>query len=310
PWLDVSVGAWVAASTSVAVLLLLQIRLYRFVPVALLLLLPVFFPAAVRPTYGAARLLVFDVGQGLSVLVQTQHHTLLYDTGPGYASGFNTGEAVIVPYLRYSGIRTVDKLVLSHGDMDHRGGVDAVLESLDVTELVTNVPVPGRETTPCLAGTSWVWDAVSFNIIHPISPSDYADGNNTSCVLTISTQGATAMLPGDIEWQAELQLALRTANTELGQDPLAADVLIMPHHGSKTSSSPGFLDRVNPAVAIASVGYLNRFHHPYTDVVDRYQSRGVTLLTTALLGSIVVDLGVKGELELDNWRMQHRYYWN
>jgi competence protein ComEC len=272
----------------------------------LLLLLPVFFVQPDRPGPGEVRMTLLDVGQGLATVVQTQHHTLVYDTGPGFSEAFDTGAAVVVPFLRSQGIRSIDTLVVSHGDNDHIGGVASLLSVYATGRILSSVPgkISQAAAEPCLRGQQWVWDGVEFGMLHPGSVSG-RPGNNTSCVLKIRDAGGQGiLLTGDIERAAE-DILLREQS-----EALPSAVLVVPHHGSNTSSSPEFLAQVAPAVALFPAGYLNRYRFPKQAVVDRYNSRGVDWYQTGLAGAITVQLGgVAGEPEISLYREQQRRYW-
>ncbi len=256
------------------------------------LLLPVLLWQHPRPAPGQFTLLLADVGQGNAVLVQTAAHALLYDAGPRYSRDTDAGQRVLVPLLRALDLR-LDTLVLSHRDTDHVGGAAAVLAlQPEVTMLSSlepdhplNPPVRGRR---CEAGQHWRWDGVDFEVLHP-RPQDYArtaKPNTLSCVLRISTAGSSAapgvaaLLAGDIEAAQEARLV-----ADLGPQ-LASDLLLVPHHGSKTSSTAVFLDAVLPRLAFVQSGYRNRFGHPAPEPVARYRQRGVTLLGSPHCGAM------------------------
>jgi competence protein ComEC len=244
---------------------------------------------------------VLDVGQGLSAFVRTRNHTLLYDTGARFSPGFDAGTAVVVPYLRHLGVKHLDMLVVSHGDTDHIGGMQAVLDSVVVSSRLTSVPgkVPNSES--CVAGQSWVWDGVVFRVLNP-GTSDPARHNNASCVLRITGHGGSALLTGDIEIEAESALAARFGEL------LRSDVLLVPHQGSRTSSSERFIDLVAPAIALVSTGYLNRYGHPADAVVQRYHDRNIPIFNTARDGAVTVRV-TAGEIAVMTYRNSHRKYW-
>ncbi|RYZ05555.1 MAG: MBL fold metallo-hydrolase, partial [Comamonadaceae bacterium] len=241
------------------------------------LLLPVLLWQAPRPPAGEFEVLAADVGQGNAVLVRTATHTLVYDTGPGYSRETDAGQRVLVPLLRAFG-ETVHTVVLSHRDLDHTGGAGAVLRMQPGAALLSSLEDGHalralRPGPRCTAGLQWDWDGVRFSILHPAAADYDSPGrpNTVSCVLRISTSRATALLAGDIEKAQEATLVAR------GDGELRADLLLVPHHGSKTSSSAPFLAAVQPAIAIVQAGYRNRFGHPAGDVVERYRAAGVRL---------------------------------
>ncbi|MFC5519326.1 DNA internalization-related competence protein ComEC/Rec2 [Polaromonas jejuensis] len=253
------------------------------------LMLPVLLwqPARVAP--GQFELLAADIGQGNAVLVRTAGHTLLYDTGPRFSRESDAGNRVLVPLLRALGER-LDLLVLSHRDSDHIGGAPAVLAMQPQAGLLSSIEDTHelqalRPSTRCAAGQRWVWDAVTFEVLHPAA-ADYERVNKSnamSCVLRVSNGSRTALLVGDIESPQELRLA---EGASLGHPAsLKADFLLVPHHGSKTSSSALFLDAVQPRLALAQAGYRNRFGHPVESVVARYEERGIRLIRSPQCGA-------------------------
>lgn len=267
-------------------------------------MLPLLFPAGSAPVPGEFRLALLDVGQGLSAVVQTHDHVLVYDTGPRFGTEFNAGGAVVVPYLRHLGIRTIDALILSHGDNDHIGGLADVLDGVEVIRMLSGVPeaVPAKGVEQCRAGMSWTWDGVVFTILHP--PSDRTlPGNNRSCVLRVSASGRAALLTGDIERDAELALV------DHASTGLRSSVLVAPHHGSRTSSSPAFIDAVRPDVVLFPAGYRNRFGFPKQDIIARYQQHGARVLDTGRSGAIDVHFD-RAAVSIRTWRRDHRRFWH
>jgi competence protein ComEC len=250
---------------------------------------------------------LLDVGQGLAAVVQTQHHVLVYDTGPRFSEAFDTGNAVVIPFLRSQGIRRIDTLIVSHGDNDHIGGAASLLSIYGPTQVFSSVPgqIPGGAAGHCLRGQHWTWDGVEFRILHPVSDVG-PPGNNTSCVLKIGVaDGEGILLTGDIEREAE-DILLHYQ----GGPGLSAAVLVVPHHGSNTSSSPEFLDRVDPSVALFPAGYLNRYRFPKPVVVERLDSRKVDHYQTGRAGAITVRIGGDpGGPEISRYREQARRYW-
>ncbi len=262
-----------------------QLRLWS-VP----LLVPLLCWQAPRPAPGQFELLAPDIGQGNAVLVRTATHTLLYDAGPRFSRESDAGHRVLVPLLRALGER-VDVLMLSHRDADHTGGAAAVVAQQPRAALTGSIEAEHalqalRPATPCVAGQRWVWDGVAFEVLHPTGaePDHPARPNTASCVLRVaSAEGgphaqAVALLVGDIEAAQEQALLARSA-------PVKADVLLVPHHGSKTSSSPAFLDAVQPRTALVQAGYRNRFGHPAPEVLQRYAQRQVPVVESARCGA-------------------------
>lgn len=301
PWAALelpSAPLWAAVAGVVGGLLLALRLPWRVRLLGVPLLLPVLLwqPARVAP--GQFELLAADIGQGNAVLVRTAGHSLLYDTGPRYSGDSDAGQRVLVPLLRALGER-VDLLMLSHRDSDHTGGAPAVLASQPQAALYSSIedrhPLQAlRRATRCVAGQHWVWDGVTFDVLHP-NASDYGEGgtnpksNAMSCVLRVSNGLHSALLVGDIEAAQEARLVAQFAPTPSSgaplKSPLKADVLLVPHHGSKTSSSAVFLDAVQPQLALAQVGFRNRFHHPVPLVVARYTARGIGLVRSDVCGA-------------------------
>ncbi|MGH8804441.1 MAG: ComEC/Rec2 family competence protein, partial [Polaromonas sp.] len=265
---------------------LLAMRLpwhWRALGIPLLLPVLLWHPARVAP--GQFELLAADIGQGNAVLVRTASHTLLYDTGPRFSRESDAGHRVLVPLLRALGER-VDLLMLSHRDIDHIGGAPAVLAMQPQASLLSSIedshPLQAlRKSIRCVAGQRWAWDSVTFEVLHPAA-ADYEGVNKSnamSCVLRVSNGSQTALLAGDLESPQELRLATSA------QTSLKADFLLVPHHGSKTSSSALFLDAVQPQLALAQAGYRNRFGHPVESVVARYRERGIRLIRSPQCGA-------------------------
>jgi len=277
----------------------------------LFLLLPMILYQPPKPEKGAFWVHLLDVGQGLAVLIQTQNKTLLYDSGAKFSERFDIGERVIVPYLNYIGVNKLDKLLISHGDNDHAGGADAIMQALEVESLIAEATVfekkarLGRADSICAAGKHWQWNEVNFEILHPQTFN--ASSNNRSCVLKISNNHSSFLIAGDIERKAERQMLKRVPQK------LAADILLVPHHGSNTSSSPAWLHKVNPQLAIVSAGYKNRFSHPTKKILARYQSHNIDMLNTAEAGMIKLKFAAPNEkpaIAVKQQRKVSTHYWN
>ena len=294
-WLPLSVNGFSVLLAAVGVLLLAAPRGLPLRVLGLLLCVPLLFPPKQSPEQGF-RLTALDVGQGLAVVVRTKTHTLVYDAGPAYAGGFDAGDMVVVPYLRSRGVRRVDRLMLSHGDNDHAGGVAAIRAALPVVSEL------GVER-PCRAGARWNWDGVQFRVLHPDVALASGSDNNRSCVLRIDAPQGSALLSGDIEREAESHL-LSTM-----PDALAADLLLAPHHGSRTSSSEAFVNAVSPRLVIFAAGWRHHFGHPHPEVVARYRALGADMATTGVEGAVSVRFEGQGR-PVQRWRRTHRRYWN
>lgn len=273
----------------------------RIAAVALCLPALVWRPAALPPN--AFRVTALDVGQGLATVIQTRSHVMVYDAGPAFRSGRDTGELVVVPYLRSQGIRSLDMLMISHGDADHRGGMESVLKSLPVLQLMTGPsvqPVAHPRAARCRRGESWVWDGVQFALLHPATGSHDND-NDSSCVLRIEGEGGTALLTGDIQRDAEQMLVAQ------GLD--RADIVIAPHHGSNTSSTEPFVAATDPDFVVFSAGYRNRWGFPKPQVIERWRSRGTQILSTADSGAIAIEVTATQACTPQRFRRQYPRYW-
>jgi competence protein ComEC len=255
---------------------------------ALLLWLPLLWPQRGLPGHGEVDLQVIDVGQGLSVLVRTTHHTLLYDTGPAVLDGFDAGESAVVPTLHALGVRRLDVITISHGDNDHAGGFAAVARTFPSALALTPEGAPPLpQGRACRAGLNWQWDGVRFRFLHPPRFFPYM-GNEAGCVLRVESAHGVALLPADIGEVIEQMLLHRDAAE------LRADVVLMPHHGSGGSSTPDFITATGARFAIASSGYDNRFRHPRPEVVGRWGDAGARVINTAETGAVRVRMLASG----------------
>lgn len=276
-----------------------------------LMLLPMFFITPETPPYGALRMVVFDVGQGLAVSVQTHNHALLFDTGPDFNGEANSGNRILVPALRGLGIAQLDGLILSHNDLDHTGGAVSVLQAIPIGWVDSSLDIdneilrPVHDSRRCVDGQAWDWDGVHFEILHPSLASyrrEDISNNNRGCVLRVSSGLQTVLLAADIEKDTEKRLL------KLHPEKLHAILLVVPHHGSKTSSTLAFVQKVHPRYAIFTVGYRNKFHHPRPDVVSRYRDIGSELFRSDEDGAILVQMDPEN-LILERYRKSHARYW-
>lgn len=274
--------------------------------VALLLCLPAFITAPSAPQRGEFTVTVLDVGQGSAHVIQTQRHVLVYDTGPAFRSGRDTGELVLLPYLRSRGIRAVDLLIVSHDDLDHRGGMRSLLAGMPVRRVMHG---PSMRTAsgewpllrqPCRRGLAWVWDGVNFDVQHPGAAAPVRD-NDSSCVLRVSGPGGSALLTGDIERVGEAAL--------LAAGLAPSDIVLVPHHGSRTSSSAELVAAVGARWAVVSAGYRNRWGMPKQEVVERWHAAGAQLLLTSEHGAIQFTVGAQGIGPPRCHRNGERRYW-
>lgn len=276
----------------------------------LLTWLPLLATVPTHPAHGEFALHALDVGQGMAVLIETEHGRLLYDTGPHYSPESDGGNRVIIPYLHARGIAKLDGLVISHNDSDHSGGALTVLEAIPVgwsmtslaleSDIVTHAPAHRR----CVAGLHWEWDGVRFEVLQPQASSYDSQKyrpNARSCTVRISNGKHVALLAGDIEAVQEAELL------NMNPSALRADILLVPHHGSGTSSTQQFLEAVRPQWAIFQLGYRNRYHHPRPDVYQRYADLGIRRLRSDDEGEIAFHVGDK--IEVESCRREARRYW-
>jgi competence protein ComEC len=283
---------WVAALCGVLLLLAPRGLPARWLGLVLLLPLVLMRPAAPAP--GEARFTLLDVGQGLAAVVRTHAHTLVYDLGPRYPSGFETGSAVVAPYLREIGVKRVDLVVASHADQDHVGGLRGLLGAMQVSKVVSGEPdelvddLDGLDLSGCRRGQRWRWDGVDFELLHPAR--DGYQGNDASCLLRVGSAAAVLLLPGDLEQGVERRLAAR-----LGQR-LKADILVAGHHGSATSTSSEFLAAVQPTWVLYTSGYANRWGFPVAEVRERVNALGLASANTATDGAVSFVLPATGAL--------------
>ncbi len=319
---DFPLASWSASIPSFTALLLCLFAMFwllapKGIPARWLggvLLLPVLFARFDQLDRGEARFTLLDVGQGLAAVVQTQNHLLVFDTGARYGAKFNMGDAVLIPFLQHQGVTQIDRLILSHADNDHLGGANVLLATIPALEiLASDLPRIRKKgisqpLSPCVAGQQWNWDGVIFRLLHPPA-STALRRNNQSCVLLVEAGGQRLLLSGDIEKPAERELV-----RQYGYQ-LHADILVAPHHGSKTSSTPAFIDAVSPRYVLFPVGYRNRYGFPHAKVLARYQQRQIQTLASPGAGAIEFILGDKGvdpahNLEPQLFRQTHGRYWN
>ena len=294
---------WILVSSLLGVLLLLAPQGFPMRFLSVIYLLPLFFYKPVGPKSGEIWFGLLDVGQGLATVIRTQHHTLVYDTGPSRT--FDAGRAVLLPYLQKLGIQKLDMLIVSHGDNDHIGGAKSLLEQIPVINIVTSIPqkfLP-RPADFCREKTYWEWDKVKFEIMYPVSNDIYL-GNDSSCVLKVGNYRHSILLTGDIESSAENSLVKHSG------DRLASSILVVPHHGSKTSSSIEFLNQVKPRIALFPTGYRNQFKFPHKIVLKRYQRLKSTIYDTAVDGTITLKLNPNSShIQIETYRQKYHRFW-
>lgn len=237
----------------------------------LVLIWPVLAWAPPRPAPGEFEVVALDVGQGSAVVVRTAGHSLLFDTGPRYGTSADAGRTIVVPVLRALG-DVPDTVVVSHRDSDHAGGAASVRAAWPGARWLASFGNDRSER--CLAGQQWVWDGVAFEVLHP-GPEHYGDqgqgrlsSNAMSCTLLVSNGREAAWLSGDLDAARETRLAL-------ARPDLRASLLVAPHHGSHTSSSPVLLNTLLPSWVLVQAGYRNRYGHPAAKILARYRARGI-----------------------------------
>ncbi len=315
-WQQHAPPAWAAIAGTLGVAWMLAPRGVPGRMLGLVWLVPLFVVVPVLPSPGAFRLTILDVGQGLAVLVQTSRHALLYDTGPRYNDTADAGNRIIAPMLRSIGVTRLDALVVSHQDADHSGGAMSLLDTVPVGSLYSSLPEDhpilrarterGESVTRCTAGEKWTWDGIEFTILHPVVPN-YANPklkpNDLSCVLRVANAAGSALLTGDIEARTEADLVRRSGGA------LQADLLVVPHHGSRSSSTPAFIAAVHPHYAVFTPGYRNRFRHPRPEVVERYDAAGIRSYRTDYDGALTFSFGEAESREPRVERDYHTRYW-
>ena len=262
-------------------------------------------PAVERPEEGSVRLVMLDVGQGLAVVAMTARHTLVYDLGPRWRSDAGAATAVVIPFLENRGVQRVDRLVLSHDDADHSGAWRAFIDRFDVTDVVAGQAAAlGAPARACLSGESWIWEGVRFAQYHLGRESRTLSDNDASCILYLSNGDTGVLLTGDISARGETELL--AAHPEL----FPTDIVQVPHHGSRTSSSDGFVTAAGARLALVSAGYGNRYGFPHEEVARRWTRSGARVLDTARLGAVIVDLPVGAEPVVRGFREMSRRYWH
>ena len=274
----------------------------------LVLFLPLLRPPPETIEDGAFQAVFIDVGQGLSILVRTRAHALLYDAGARYPSEFDLGKAAVLPTLRALGVSTLDKLIVSHGDNDHAGGAPVVAREFPDADRSGGEPYRGDlPMRTCVAGEAWEWDGVRLRILSPDAASNGTANprgdNDRSCVLLVEGEGSRLLLTGDISSRIEPRIA---DALPVDAKPLA---LAVAHHGSRSSSSEGFLAAAHPALAIVSAGWHSRYGHPHPEVVARFRNAAIPLFNTAGLGALTIAFPATGDPLVTAERARRRRYW-
>lgn len=312
-WQQHAPPPWTVAVAMLGVVWLLLPRGFPLRWMGMIALMPMFLLLPAAPQHGEMRVAVLDVGQGLAVVLQTANHALLYDAGLRYSEHADSGNRVILPYLRAAGIRRLDGVVLSHDDIDHVGGAATVLKTMPAGWLTSSLPSGhilhslSAKSLRCVAGQRWEWDGVRFDMLYPEGEDYLRAGlkdNDRSCVLKVSVTHGSLLLTGDIERKAESELLTRAGEL------LAADVLVAPHHGSRSSSTPAFIATVDPSATIFTAGYRNRFRHPHDQVVKRYRENGSAIYRSDADGAILIDFASSHGIDVRTWRRSVPRYWH
>lgn len=275
-----------------------------------LLLLPLLWSDKPELKSGEFQLTILDVGQGSAAVIQTKNHRLVFDTGAKFSDRMNVGASAVVPYLRYLGDEGLDRLIISHGDNDHIGGAQAVIDAYPKADMlgqdIEDIMSDGKQA--CRGGDQWHWDGVDFKFLSPVV-KDTADlksekRNNRSCVLRVASPYGSSLFTGDIERKVERRLI------EMYGDNLSSDILIVPHHGSNTSSTRAFIETVAPKYSIISVGYRNRYKLPNAKVMARYETLNLPLVRTDNSGAIMLKVGAAEGIEVERYRDKLQRYWH
>lgn len=286
------------AAVGVVILFLRSAFPARISGVILITPLLFFRPGQLNP--GEFKFTMLEVGHGLASVIETQNHVLIYDTGPAFSGGLDTGKTVALPYLKSRGINFIDIAIVSHQHNDHAGGYQSIKNEIKIARTFAGVPESISDSTQCHADQSWNWDGVHFEILWT-SKDSRREGNNASCIVRIDSKFGSLLLTADIEKEVEAILVIDSS------DKLQTNVLQIPHHGSKTSSTQNFLQAVNPDFGVLSSGYLNRFGHPHNIVLQRYDKAKIPVISTASAGAISVFFGEK--LSILSQRNALNGYW-
>ncbi len=254
------------------------------------------------------KMLVFDIGQGLAIFIQVGEKSLVFDTGYGKGE-YSLVKSSLLPYLSRNGIQQLDKLIISHKDSDHAGGLGHILQNLKVEQLLIGerlkphaekLALKYRKPINCHQYDSWRWDEVEFKFVNR-SAMPYEKGNNQSCVLLIKVDGKKLLITGDIEESAEYRL--------LDAEISNLDVLLAPHHGSLTSSSNAFVSYTRPKLVIYSTGFANQWGFPKIKVRKRYQKIGAKELITHRDGAIEIQIDQQGNLGIISEGQRASHFW-
>lgn len=314
---------WVLVLSYMGIALWLSVKGTPMRWLAIVFVLPMLIHSKDVLDDGEAIVTVLDVGQGLSSIVQTKNHTVVFDAGAKYSENFDIGRAVVIPFFQHIGRNKIDTVIISHGDNDHLGGFTSIATNIPIQNVLTSIPdsaVIQKESksdsgkinykvSSCQRGQKWMFDNVEFSILSPVEINSVAenghDKNNQSCVLKISTNFGSALITGDIEREMESHLY------HSYPESLQSEVLVVPHHGSNTSSLKGFIKTVDPDYAVFTVGYKNRYNLPNTKVVKRYQQTSkATLYKTNETGALSFHFKLNSSLNPTAYRLQTLKYWH
>jgi len=304
-WQQAIPQLWVLLTVLLGMTMLLAFRGLPGRWLGLVLLLPVLFVKPQSLSEGQFELTVLDIGQGLSAVVRTANHTLVYDTGQRFSDRFNTADAVLLPFLRQFAVNQVDMLVLSHSDSDHAGSANELRDGITISQTLASYQIENLKSNDwdyCEAGQQWQWDGVVFKVLHPKKDWEGVE-NDRSCVISVENATTKALLTGDIGVRAE-----RVLMKQYGKS-LQSEVMLVPHHGSLTSSSPEFIDAIAPDYAVFPVGYRNRYGFPKQAIVERYQAKNIKMLRTDQEGAVKFVFSEGDGVAVDRYRQSHQKLW-
>jgi len=319
-WQQAAPSAWALVLAVLGVLCLLLPGGVPLRWLGAICMLSLFMGRAESIAHGEAKVTVLDVGQGLSVVIQTARHAMVYDAGTRFSAQSDAGGRIVVPFLRAEGIHQLSGVVLSHDDMDHSGGIASVASHLPIGWLLSSLSVdavlfqhvpldmiPKQSNLQCVAGQHWQWDGVQFDVLYPTLQrleDEFLKDNDKSCVIKMTSSFGSLLLSGDIERSSEGYLL------EHASEQLASDILISPHHGSKTSSSKRFIDAVSPNYVMITNGYLNRFGHPKPVIQQRYEDVDATVYRSDYDGAVQIHFQANQPIAPIAWRKHNPKYWH
>jgi competence protein ComEC len=259
--------------------------------------------SASKNTTDSLSMQVFDVGQGLAVLIRTRKHSLLYDTGPAYGSGSSAAERVLLPYFSAEHLQNLSALVISHSDNDHAGGWELIRDRLKPEKLYAPEKDSLGHSIPCVTGTHWEWDGVVFEFVYPFKNNISHGKNDNSCVLKVYYRDRSILLTGDIEKNAEFAMLQNILE-------LKSDIVFAPHHGSRTSSTQAFVQAIDARHVVIPAGFANRWRFPKQDVVERWQQNGAQLHTISNTGQLTFKIDQSANIKAQSWIQNNCHYWH